>query len=136
MQKTKAKQKKEKVDLEQIEKEVKAISKEEKGKKGAKGKKVDKEAPKSKKEYQAVLTENDLKAWAKKIDKCNVFAIDTETSSLDTMTADLIGISLACNEGEGCYIPIKHTYAEMPKQIPLTQIQTILGSTITKNKNK
>ena len=93
-------------------------------------------APKSKKEYQAVLTENDLKAWAKKIDKCSVFAIDTETSSLDTMTADLIGISLACNEGEGCYIPIKHSYEEMPKQIPLTQIQKILGSAITKNQKK
>lgn len=94
------------------------------------------EASKSKKEYQAVLTENDLKAWAKKIDKSSVFAIDTETSSLDTMTADLIGISLACNEGEGCYIPIKHSYEEMPKQIPLTQIQKILGSAITKNQKK
>ena len=94
------------------------------------------EAPKSKNEYQAVLTENDLKAWAKKIDKCSVFAIDTETSSLDTMTADLIGISLACNEEEGCYIPIKHSYEEMPKQIPLTQIQKILGSAITKNQKK
>ena len=94
------------------------------------------EVPKSKKEYQAVLTENDLKAWAKKIDKCSVFAIDTETSSLDTMTADLIGISLACNEGEGCYIPIKHSYEEMPKQIPLTQIQKILGGAITKNQKK
>ena len=49
MPKTKAKQKKEKVDLEQIEKEVEAISKEEKGEKGAEEKKVDKEAPKSKK---------------------------------------------------------------------------------------
>ena len=94
------------------------------------------EAPKSKKEYQSVLTEKDLKVWAKKIDKCDVFAIDTETSSLDTMTADLIGISLACNEGEGCYIPIKHLYEEMPKQIPLSQIQKILGSVITKNQKK
>jgi len=94
------------------------------------------EAPKSKKEYQSVLTEKDLKVWAKKINKCNVFAIDTETSSLDTMTADLIGISLACNEGEGCYIPIKHFYEEMPKQIPLSQIQKILGSVITKNQKK
>ena len=94
------------------------------------------EGPKSKKEYQSVLTEKDLKVWAKKIDKCNVFAIDTETSSLDTMTADLIGISLACNEGEGCYIPIKHLYEEMPKQIPLSQIQKILGSVITKNQKK
>jgi DNA polymerase-1 len=52
------------------------------------------------------------------------------------MTADLIGISLACKEGEGCYIPIKHAYEEMPKQIPLTQIQKILGSAITKNQKK
>ena len=94
------------------------------------------EVPMSKKEYQTVLTENDLKVWAKKINKCNVFAIDTETSSLDTMTADLIGISLACKEGEGCYIPIKHLYEEMPNQIPLTQIQKILGSAITKNQKK
>ena len=92
--------------------------------------------PKSKKEYQVVLTENDLKAWAKKIDNCKVFAVDTETSSLDTMTADLIGISLACNEGEGCYIPIKHAYDGMPKQIPLNLIQKILGTAITKNQKK
>ena len=92
--------------------------------------------PKSKKEYQVVLTENDLKAWAKKIDNCSVFAVDTETSSLDTMTADLIGISLACNEGEGCYIPIKHSYDGMPKQIPLNLIQKILGTAITKNQKK
>jgi len=92
--------------------------------------------PKSKKEYQVVLTENDLKAWAKKIDNCSVFAVDTETSSLDTMTAELIGISLACNEGEGCYIPIKHFYDGMPKQIPLNLIQKTLGTAITKNQKK
>ena len=92
--------------------------------------------PKSKKEYQVVLTENDLKAWAKKIDNCSVFAVDTETSSLDTMTADLIGISLACKQGEGCYIPIKHSYDGMPKQIPLNLIQKTLGTAITKNQKK
>ena len=92
--------------------------------------------PKSKKEYQTVLTEKDLKAWAKKIDKCKAFSIDTETSSLDTMTADLIGISLSCNEGEGCYVPIKHSYDGMPKQIPLNLIQEILGAAITKNQKK
>ena len=94
------------------------------------------EAPKSRKEYQVVLTEKDLKIWAKKIDKCSVFAIDTETSSLDTMTADLIGISLACNEGEGCYIPISHSYEGMPKQAPLNMINKTLGLAITKNQKK
>ena len=94
------------------------------------------EAPNSRKEYQVVLTEKDLKIWAKKIDKCSVFAIDTETSSLDTMTADLIGISLACNEGEGCYIPISHSYEGMPKQAPLNIINKTLGLAITKNQKK
>ena len=94
------------------------------------------EAPKSKKEYQTVLTEKDLKVWAKKLDKCKVFTIDTETSSLDTMTADLIGISLACDEGAGCYIPINHQYEGMPKQAPLTLIQKTLGMAISNNQKK
>ena len=55
---------------------------------------------------------------------------------MDTLTAELIGISLACNEGEGCYIPIKHSYDGMPKQIPLNVIQKILGTAITKNQKK
>ena len=86
------------------------------------------------KNYQSVLKEGELKAWAKKIEKCNAFSIDTETSSLDTMTADLIGISIACEEGSGCYIPINHAYDGMPSQLSLDLIQKILGSVITKIK--
>ena len=52
------------------------------------------------------------------------------------MTADLIGISLACNEGEGCYIPISHSYEGMPKQAPLNMINKTLGLAITKNQKK
>ena len=88
------------------------------------------------KEYQSVLKEKELIAWAKKIEKCKAFAIDTETSSLDTMTADLIGISLACDEGEGCYIPINHSYEGMPTQLSIDLIQKILGSVISKNQKK
>ena len=88
------------------------------------------------KEYQSVLKEKELIAWAKKIEKCEAFAIDTETSSLDTMTADLIGISLACDEGEGCYIPINHSYEGMPTQLSIDLIQKILGSVISKNQKK
>ncbi len=90
----------------------------------------------TKKEYQSVLKEKELKAWAKKIEKCKAFAIDTETSSLDTMTADLIGISLACDEGEGCYIPINHSYEGMPTQLSIDLIQKILGRAISKNQKK
>ena len=52
------------------------------------------------------------------------------------MTADLIGISLACDEGEGCYIPINHSYEGMPTQLSIDLIQKILGSVISKNQKK
>ena len=88
------------------------------------------------KEYETVLSDKALKTWAEKLNKCSAFAIDTETSSLDTMTADLIGISLSCEEGEGCYIPIQHSYDGMPEQLSLSTIVKILGEAISNNQTK
>ena len=88
------------------------------------------------KEYETVLSDKALKTWAEKLNKCSAFAIDTETSSLDTMTADLIGISLSCEDGEGCYIPIQHSYEGMPQQLSLSAIVKTLGDVISKNQAK
>ena len=88
------------------------------------------------KEYETVLSEKALKVWVEKLNKCSAFAIDTETSSLDTMTADLLGISLSCEEGEGCYIPIQHSYEGMPEQLSLAVIVKILGAAISANQAK
>ena len=88
------------------------------------------------KEYETVLSEKSLKDWANKLNTSKAFAIDTETSSLDTMTADLIGISLSCEEGEGCYIPIQHSYEGIPEQLSLETVATILGDAISKNQTK
>ncbi|MDA9927364.1 DNA polymerase I, partial [Gammaproteobacteria bacterium] len=88
------------------------------------------------KEYETVLTDKALKTWAEKLNKCSAFAIDTETSSLDTMTADLLGISLSCEEGEGCYIPIQHSYDGMPEQLSLNTIVKTLGEAISNNQTK
>jgi len=88
------------------------------------------------KEYETVLSDKALKNWAEKLNKCSAFAIDTETSSLDTMTADLIGISLSCEEGEGCYIPIQHSYEGMPQQLSLSAIARTLGEAISRNQTK
>jgi DNA polymerase I len=88
------------------------------------------------KEYETVLSDKALKTWAEKLNKCSAFAIDTETSSLDTMTADLLGISLSCEEGEGCYIPIQHSYEGMPQQLSLSLIVKILGEAISNNQTK
>ena len=88
------------------------------------------------KEYETVLSDKALKTWAEKLNKCSAFAIDTETSSLDTMTADLLGISLSCEEGEGCYIPIQHSYEGMPEQLSLSTIVKTLGEAISNNQTK
>ncbi len=86
--------------------------------------------------YQTVLTKKDLNDWADKIDACKVFAIDTETDSLDTITANLVGISLSVDEGSGCYIPIGHNYENCPNQPSLKLVQDSIGKAIEKNKEK
>ena len=86
--------------------------------------------------YKTIFNEKDLKSWSKEIDECSHFAIDTETDSLDTITANLVGISLSTEEGKGCYIPIGHNYDGCPSQLKLDQVQNIIGKTIEKNAHK
>lgn len=62
--------------------------------------------------YELVQTTEALNGWVDRIYKHGSVAVDTETTSLDSMTADLVGISLACEPGEGCYIPLGHRQAE------------------------
>ena len=86
--------------------------------------------------YKTILNKKDLEEWSEKLDACKVFAIDTETDSLNTVSANLVGISLSVKEGEGCYIPLKHEYEGCPIQIDLELAVSIIGSSIEKNKHK
>jgi DNA polymerase-1 len=58
--------------------------------------------------YPMVTTAEDLARWVARARETGVVAFDTETSSLDSMRADLIGVSLAVAPGEACYIPLGH----------------------------
>ena len=71
--------------------------------------------------YTTVLTEADLKKWIARIRKAGIFAIDTETTSLDPQRATLVGISLAVDTAEAAYIPIGHTQCNdlVEKNVPL-----------------
>jgi DNA polymerase-1 len=86
--------------------------------------------------YKTILNKKDLEEWSEKLNACKVFAIDTETDSLNTVSANLVGISLSVKEGEGCYIPLKHEYEGCPTQIDLELAVSIIGSSIEKNKHK
>ena len=86
--------------------------------------------------YETVLSEDQLLTWAKNLDECKVYAIDTETDSLDTITANLVGISLSVKEGTGCYIPIGHKYEGCPDQPSLDLVIEIIGNAIERNKEK
>ncbi|NCX42831.1 MAG: DNA polymerase I, partial [Proteobacteria bacterium] len=79
------------------------------------------------KNYETVLSKGQLQTWAKNLDECKVFAIDTETDSLDTITANLVGISLSVKEGAGCYIPIGHSYEGCSEQLSLDLVIEIIG---------
>ncbi|UGQ47107.1 DNA polymerase I [Massilia endophytica] len=68
--------------------------------------------------YDTVLTEAQLDAWIERIHQAPLTAIDTETTSLDPMAAEMVGISLATEPGIACYIPMAHRYPGAPEQLP------------------
>ena len=68
-------------------------------------------------EYETVLTEQQLNAWIEKVGAGGPVSLDTETTSLDPMTARLVGISLAVEINRGAYIPLGHAYAGVPEQL-------------------
>ncbi len=74
------------------------------------------------KNYQLVLDQASLDAWLQKIQQARLTAFDTETTSLEPMLAQLVGISLCCEAGEACYIPLAHNYAGVPQQLDLAQV--------------
>ena len=64
-----------------------------------------------------ILTEKDFEHWLAKLHKIKSFAFDTETTSLDVMQAEVVGISFALEIGEAIYIPFAHVYDGAPKQL-------------------
>ncbi|MBC8024064.1 MAG: DNA polymerase I, partial [Burkholderiales bacterium] len=68
--------------------------------------------------YETVLDEAALDRWVAKLDAAPLACLDTETTSLDPMAAELVGISLSTTPGEGAYIPLTHRYGGVPPQLP------------------
>jgi DNA polymerase-1 len=75
--------------------------------------------------YQTVQTLAALEAWVERARAAQIVAVDTETTSLDAIRADLVGVSLALGPNDACYIPLAHggddMFAQKPVQIPLAE---------------
>jgi DNA polymerase I len=80
--------------------------------------------------YSCVTTEAELDVWLKKIDSAALTCVDTETTGLDALRVDLVGISLAVSPGEACYIPLAHSTNEdqLDKQSVLEKLKPWLES--------
>ncbi|MFD1216698.1 DNA polymerase I [Microbulbifer celer] len=67
--------------------------------------------------YSIITEEKDLDAWLEKLAAADIFAFDTETTSLNYMQAKLVGVSFAVEAGEAAYLPLAHDYMGAPEQV-------------------
>ncbi len=83
--------------------------------------------------YETILDELSLNRWLDKLKKAELFSFDTETTSLDYMQAQIVGVSFAVASGEAAYIPLTHDYPGAPDQLDrahvLKKMQPLLEST-------
>ncbi|HAT1775621.1 DNA polymerase I [Legionella pneumophila] len=80
------------------------------------------------KSYEIITTHQQLNHWLNKLEQSQQFCIDTETTNLDVMQAELVGISLAVEEENASYIPLAHTdgSTQLVKEEVLTALKPIL----------
>ncbi|AOK07201.1 DNA polymerase I [Burkholderia sp. AU19243] len=73
-------------------------------------------------EYDTIQTWEQFDAWYAKIDAAALTAFDTETTSLDPMTARLVGLSFAVEPGKAAYLPVAHRGPDAPEQLPFDDV--------------
>ena len=84
--------------------------------------------------YTTVLDLDTLQKWLEKLGKAKLIAFDTETTSLDPMQADLVGLSFAMDEYEAVYIPVAHQYPGAPAQLDRNTVLKALKPLLEGNK--
>jgi DNA polymerase-1 len=79
-------------------------------------------SPIDRQKYRTILSEPELEDVVALCRRSGGFAVDTETTSVDPMRADLVGISLSWAPGEACYLPVGHRYLGAPAQLPAERV--------------
>ena len=72
--------------------------------------------------YVTILDQETLDEWIGYLKASDVFAFDTETDGLDTLTANLIGLSFAVAPGKAAYLPVAHDYLDSPAQLGRSEV--------------
>ena len=70
-----------------------------------------------KSQYEVIFDEEQFSAWIEKLKKADLFAFDTETTSLNYMEAEIVGVSFCIEPGKAAYVPVAHDYPDAPAQL-------------------
>ena len=85
------------------------------------------------KNYESIITEKDLDKWIEILNKQSIISVDTETSSLNPLEANLVGISFSYAPNKACYIPLAHKNIKgLKRELVLKKIKPILEDTSIK----
>ncbi len=76
--------------------------------------------------YDTVLEQKQLDTWLKKLKQAECFSVDLETTSLDYMQAEIVGVSFAVKAGEAAYVPLAHDYEGAPAQLDRDKVLAAL----------
>lgn len=76
--------------------------------------------------YETVLSGQVLAEWVDRLEAADCFAFDVETTSLDYMDAELVGVSFCCEAGSAAYVPVRHDYSGAPIQLSCEELVTSL----------
>ena len=68
--------------------------------------------------YDTILQWDQLETWLARLQSAELVALDTETTSLDEMRAEIVGVSFSVQPGEAAYVPLAHAYPGAPEQLP------------------
>ncbi len=72
--------------------------------------------------YDTILTWDAFDAWLARLQAAELVALDTETTSIDEMRAEIVGISFSVQPGEAAYVPLRHSGPEAPEQLPFDEV--------------
>ena len=78
-------------------------------------------------DYDIVYTLSELEAWVARLRQADAFAFDTETTSIDYMEAELVGLSFCAEAGRAAYVPVAHDYAGAPEQLSAEVALSAIG---------